>query len=77
MVLNRKDGTKVTVEVKTIPVTIKGQSLMLSIARDTTRRKKAEEELQSSERRFKTLFESSMDATMLLSPEKGFFKGNL
>jgi len=76
MVLNRKDGTKVTVEIRTIPVTIKGQSLMLSIARDITERKRTEEQLRASDTRFKTLFESSMDATMLLAPEKGFLKGN-
>jgi PAS domain S-box-containing protein/putative nucleotidyltransferase with HDIG domain len=46
LVLNRKDGTKVTVEVNTFPVKIKGQDLVLGIARDITKRKLTEEALE-------------------------------
>lgn len=48
LVLNRKDGTKVTTETKTFKVEIKGQTLLLSISRDITLRKKAEEELEKA-----------------------------
>jgi len=41
-VLNRKDNSKVTVEISTYPVKIKGKILALGIARDITERKKAE-----------------------------------
>ncbi len=41
--LNRKDGEKVTAELKSIPVNIQGENLMLGIARDITARQEAEE----------------------------------
>jgi len=47
-VLNRKDGGQVTVEISTIPVQIKGQTQVLGIARDITRRKWAEDALQKA-----------------------------
>jgi len=42
-VLNRKDNTKVTVEISTYPVKIKEKTLVLGIARDITKRKQAED----------------------------------
>jgi PAS domain S-box-containing protein len=45
-ILNRKDGNQVTLEIRTFPVKITGQSLALGIARDITERKRAEEELE-------------------------------
>ena len=44
-VLNRKDGTRVNVEIRTFPVKIAGESLVLGVARDITERKRAEEQL--------------------------------
>jgi PAS domain S-box-containing protein len=41
-ILNRKDGTQVSVEIRTFPVKIKGQTLVLGIARDISDRKRAE-----------------------------------
>src|SRR5665648_9035 len=45
-VLNRKDNSKVAVEISTYPVKIKGETLVLSIARDITERKKAIKEIE-------------------------------
>lgn len=45
-VLNRKDKSKVTVEISTYPVKIKGRTLVLGIARDITERKQAEEKVE-------------------------------
>ncbi len=44
--LNRKDGTQVMVEIKTFPVEIEGQALVLGIARDVTERNRVAEELE-------------------------------
>jgi PAS domain S-box-containing protein len=41
--LNCKDGSQVAVEIRTFPVTIDNQSLILGIARDITERKQAEQ----------------------------------
>jgi PAS domain S-box-containing protein/putative nucleotidyltransferase with HDIG domain len=49
-VLRRKDHTEVSAEIRTYPVNIKGQTLVLGIARDVTERKKAEERLRESQR---------------------------
>ncbi len=44
--LNRKDGSQVSVEIRTFPVRIKNQTLALGSARDITERKRAEDELR-------------------------------
>ncbi len=44
-ILNRKDGSQVSVEIRTYPVQIKDKTVVLGIARDITRRKKAEDAL--------------------------------
>ncbi len=45
-VLNRRDGSQLPVEIRTVPMKIKGETLVLGIARDITERKRAERELQ-------------------------------
>jgi len=57
-VMNRKDN-KVTVEVSTYPVKIKGRNLILGIARDITERKQTEQAIKESESRFKELFNNT------------------
>ena len=46
------------------------------ISRDITDRKRAESALRASEMKFRTLYDSSRDAIMLLTPEEGFLGGN-
>ena len=48
--LNRKDGTQRLVEIRTYPVKISGQSVVLGIARDITERKQLEEQLHQSQK---------------------------
>ena len=43
---------------------------------DVTDQKRAEEALRNSEMKFRTLYDSSRDAIMVLTPEKGFSSGN-
>ena len=46
------------------------------ISRDTTRQRQAEEALRASELRYRTLYDSSRDAIMVLDPARGFLGGN-
>jgi len=59
-VLNRKDNSKVIVEISTYPVKIKGKTLVLGIARDITERKQAE---QQAKHGYKKL-QKTMQATI-------------
>jgi len=65
-ILNRKDNSKVTVEISTYPVKIKGRTLVLGMARDITERKKAEEILWKSQQEFASIFNNSPEASVYL-----------
>ena len=56
-ILRRNDGSQVTVEINTFPVTIKQKAMVLGIARDITKRKGAEGELRNLSRRLVSLQE--------------------
>ncbi|MHC3129265.1 MAG: PAS domain S-box protein [Candidatus Bathyarchaeota archaeon] len=68
-VLNRKDGTQIPIEIRTFPVKIKGQTLVLGIARDITERKKTELALKESLQKFRTIFEGATDGILAVDPE--------
>ena len=53
--LNRRDGSRRTVEVRTYPIRVLAQVLVLGIARDITERKRAEEQLRESREQFRAL----------------------
>jgi PAS domain S-box-containing protein len=74
----RKDGKQIIVSIAISPIKDAAGNIIgaSTIAHDITERKRIEDDLRSSELKFKTLFESSRDAIMLVSPEKGFFSGN-
>ena len=71
-ILNRKDGTQVPVEIRTFPVKVKDQTVVLGIARHITERKKAEEALKESEEKYRNLFENARDIILTLD-----LKGNV
>ena len=70
--LNRKDGSIVTVEIRTHPVRIAGQRLVLGIARDISVRKQAEKSLQESEERFRDLFDNAHDLVQSIGADGHF-----
>jgi len=55
-ILNRKDGTQIPVEIRTFPVKIKGQTLVLGIARDITERKRMEHDLKERVKELQCLY---------------------
>jgi PAS domain S-box-containing protein len=60
-VLSRKNGSEAAVEIITHPVKIKGQTLVLGLARDITGRKLAVEALRASEKKYRGIFENVQD----------------
>jgi PAS domain S-box-containing protein len=68
-VLNRKDNSKVMVEISTYPVKIKGKNLVLGLARDITKRKKAEIALAESEEKYRTVFENTGTAMIIIEED--------
>ena len=59
--LTRKDGSKVSLEIRTFPVKVKGRNLVLGIARDVSRRRRVEEKLRASEEKYRNLAENIAD----------------
>ncbi len=64
----RKDGSEFQVEITSVYVKFGEKEYCNGFARDISERKQAEEERQQSEILFRTLFELSPDAIMLIDP---------
>jgi PAS domain S-box-containing protein len=61
----RKDGTIVPVEINSHVVGLLGKQVMVSVVRDITQRKQAEDALRESEDRFRTLAAAAMEGIMI------------
>ncbi|MDD5284227.1 MAG: diguanylate cyclase [Desulfuromonadaceae bacterium] len=72
---HRFDGTEIFVEVTIASMQLEGKLSLFTSWRDITGRKQAEEALARSEIKFRTLFDSTREAVMLLN-EDGFFDCN-
>ncbi len=64
--LNRKDCSKVPVEISTYPIKIKNKNVVLGIARDITERKQAEEKLKSRNKELETWAEVTTDRELFM-----------
>ena len=69
VILNRKDGSQILVEISTLMTQMKGQSVVLGIARDTSERKRAEQALIESEERFRTVADFTHDWEYWIAPD--------
>jgi two-component system sensor histidine kinase/response regulator len=64
-----KSGDIRTMLLSTEIIYLYGQACLLSISNDITKRKQAEEELRTSEERFRTLVNQATDSIFLIAPE--------
>lgn len=75
--MQRKDGSIFYVDISDISIILKGKKYVVGLLRDMTSRKQAEAALLESEKRFRSLFDSSRDAFMTLEPPSWkFTSGN-
>lgn len=66
MKIVRKDGTAVYAEVVTYPIKIRDQSQVMTIARDITQRKEAEEALKEREEQYRLLVNNANESVLVL-----------
>ncbi|HER25223.1 MAG TPA: PAS domain S-box protein [Candidatus Atribacteria bacterium] len=69
VILIKKDHAKVIVEISSYTVNIKGRILALTMIRDISDRKKAEEALIESEERYRTIFENTGTAMLVVEED--------
>jgi PAS domain S-box-containing protein len=73
----RKDGSYIDVEVSSSAIVEQGQVIgSRDIIRDITERRKAEAEISESEKKYRTLFESSNDVVFILDLDGNFIDVN-
>jgi PAS domain S-box-containing protein len=72
----RADGSEFPVEVSTGAVEVDGQRWVLSIVRDVTQRKQAEQALRESETRFREAFYGASVGIALVDPKGAFVEWN-
>ena len=66
LILNHKDGRKISVEINTFPVKIKNKTVVIGIAHDLTKRKQADEALRKSEEKYRNLIERANDGICII-----------
>ncbi len=75
-IVKKKDGSNIPVEIRTRMTEHDKRKVVLTFARDITRRKAAERQLRESEEKFREMFEQSKDAIFMTSQEGKFFDVN-
>ncbi|MFP4458208.1 MAG: PAS domain S-box protein [Candidatus Zixiibacteriota bacterium] len=67
-----KDGGLVNTEIRTFPIRLEDERVVMGIARDNTKRKQAEEELRKSQRNLKHFINSSPDMYFLKNMKREY-----
>jgi PAS domain S-box-containing protein len=71
-----KNGSHVPVEISSHTFTLNGQRLVLSIARDITERKQAQQELEKRELKLRTLFEETPNPILVANEKEEYVDAN-
>ncbi len=74
--LLRKDGSPIWVELGVTLIEWEGRPATLNVLRDVTERKRADEALQASEQKYRTLFEDSLDALFIVTADGTLIDAN-
>lgn len=72
----RRDGTTFPVEISSRGETIEGVRTLISVVRDISARKQAEQEIRERERKYRVLFEAGHDGIFLQDPSGCFVDCN-
>jgi PAS domain S-box-containing protein len=71
-----RDGKAIPVEISSRVLALKGQAMVLAIARDISGRKKAEEKLKRSEEKYRTIFENAVEGIFQATPDGRYLSVN-
>ena len=74
--LVRTDGRAVSAEITGVPITYMSEPAIQVMIEDITERKRAEQALRASEKRYRTLFEESTDAIFIVHPQGSIIDAN-
>ena len=71
--LVRRDGSRVPVEISASRLDLRGHALVLSMVRDITERRRAQQALRESEERYRGVVELANDGIVILDAERVLF----
>jgi PAS domain S-box-containing protein len=71
-----REGKRIPLEVSSNIFPEGGRRVVLSVVRDITERKMADEQIRQSEEKYRTLFESASDAIFILDMDGSFLEAN-
>ncbi len=74
--MRRGKDTRIILHMTVGLIDYNGKPAAIGTVKDITERKSMEDALRESEIMYRTLYDSSRDAIMILTPEGGFFSGN-